>query len=122
MDRQAAIERKNTMYRQAAIEQHQKNVAWANQQIRICLMARRLLKKYEQKDFGWLINNASEHNRPELLPLKEAINNESWRLRFQNHDLALIAVIFNAHLFVYEARLLKWKQEEQPWLAETPTC
>jgi len=92
---------------------HQKNVAWANDQIRICLMARRLLKGQEQKNFDWLIRDANEHNRPELIPLKDAIEKyrESWRLRFQNYSLALLSTIFDIKKFIFEARSLKWEEQ-----------
>jgi hypothetical protein len=104
--------------REEWIAQHKKNVAWVNEQIRICLMARRLLKGEEQKNFSWLIRSASEHNRPELLPLREKIeNNEFYSLRFQNYDRGILSNVFDIHKWLYEARALKWKEAEKPYLA-----
>jgi len=108
------------MTRERLIEQHQKNIVWINEQIRICLMARRLLKGEKEANYSHLIWSASEHHRPELLPLKEAVNTEFWSLRFTSYGRALISTVFDVKHFIYEARLLKWKAEEHPWLNPTP--
>lgn len=101
---------------------HKKNVEWANDQIRICLMARHLLKGREQSKFSMLLHHANEHSDAELLPLKAAIAKyqDGWNLRFQNYSLGLLSEIFDTKKFIYEARCLKWKEQEKPWLAGTP--
>lgn len=103
--------------REEWIAQHKKNVAWVNEQIRICLMARRLLKGEQQKNFRYLIHNASEHNRPELLPLQAKIkDDEFYSLRFQNYDRGILSNVFDIRKWLYEARTLKWKEAEKPYL------
>ena len=107
------------MNREQWIAQHKKNVAWVNEQIRICLMARRLLKGEQKKDFYNLIRNASEHNRPELLPLREKVfveHDEFYSLRFQNYDRGIMSDVFDIQKWIYHARELKWKEEAKPWL------
>jgi coproporphyrinogen III oxidase len=104
------------MTREEWIEIHKKNVKWINEQIRICLMARRLLKGIEQKNFEHMIRNANEHHRPELLPLKEALQGEYFSLRFSSYDRGILGTIFDIHHFLYEARKLKWKEAEKPYL------
>lgn len=108
--------------RQYWIDLHKKNVTWANDQIRICLMARRVLKGIEQSKFSMLLHHANEHSDAELLPLKQAIAKyqDGWNLRFQNYSLGLLSEIFDVKTFIYEARTLKWKEQEKPWLAGTP--
>lgn len=103
------------------IEIHKNNVQWVNDQIRICLMARRLLKGREQKDFDLLITHATEHHNPELLPLKQAIAKyqAGWDVRFHSFSIGVLSEIFDTRKFIYEARCLKWKEEEKPWL-KTP--
>jgi hypothetical protein len=106
--------------REEWIAQHKKNVAWVNEQIRICLMARRLLYDDFKKDYYHLIHNASEHNRPELLPLREKVcveHNEFFSLRFQNYDRGILSDVFDIRKWLYEARMLKWKEAEKPYLA-----
>ena len=109
------------MTREQRIKQHRKNVEWINGQIRICIMARRLLKGQPPKNYWWLIRDASEHVRPELLPLKALVFDseayrESYRLRFENYNLALLSEVFDIRKWLYEARALKWKEQEAPWL------
>jgi hypothetical protein len=96
------------------IETHKRNVAWVNEQIRICVMARRLLKGHKQSSYAWLIQHSDCNGHPELAPLKEAIakHRESWNLRFGSYNLALIRDIFDLRHFVYQARTLKWKEQE----------
>lgn len=105
------------MTREQWIAIHKKNVAWINEQIRICLMARRLLKDDFKKDFYRLIYNASEHCSPELLPLREKIeHDEFYSLRFQNYNRGMLSNVFDIHKWLYEARTLKWKEAEKPYL------
>jgi len=80
-------------------------------------MARRLFKGEDQKNFRHLIYSANEHNRPELLPLREKIEHEEYfSLRFSSYDRGILGTIFDIHHFLYEARKLKWKEAEKPWL------
>lgn len=83
--------------RQYWIDLHKKNVTWANDQIRICLMSRRVLKGIEQSKFSMLLHHANEHSDAELLPLKQAIAKyqDGWNLRFQNYSLGLLSEIFD---------------------------
>jgi len=103
------------------IEIHQKNRIWINQQIRICLLARRTLTNEPQKLFESLIQNSDSNNRPDLIPLRELTNNPYWAGRFRNYNLGIIGTIFNVHHFVYQARLLNYNEEEKPILL-TPAC
>ena len=84
-------------------------------------MARRLLKGSEQRNFFILIFHANEHHNSHRLPLKEAIakHQDSWNLRFTNFSLGLLGEIFDVKHFITEARSLKWKEHQKPWL-KTP--
>jgi len=88
------------------IEIHQKNKNWINQQIRICLLARHLIKNDPQKMFEFLIRKADSNNRPDLIPLRELTNDHYWTERFQNYDKGIIGTIFNIKHFIFEARKL----------------
>ncbi len=97
--------------------QHQRNITWVAAQIRICNMARRLLRPYEQQDFWQLLWKADTSNRPELLPLRRLVMEDEefkdyYRQRFVNYALALCSKIFDTRKWLYEARALRWKTEE----------
>lgn len=89
-------------------EIHKQNVEFINQQIRTCLLARKLLGK-DQSKYRWQILNCDEHNRPEMLPLKAATNNEYWSYRFQNYDKGILGKIFDIRYFISQARILHLK-------------
>lgn len=108
-----------SMTLQSLIELHNQNKAWVNQQIRICLLARRLLKGVHQNKYWQMIHDASEHHHPELLPLKTATDNECYRLRFENYNLGLLNEVFDIRKWIYEARALKWKEQEKSWLKDS---
>jgi hypothetical protein len=106
------------MTREVRIYYHQKAVAWVNEQIRLCLLARRVLKGYNPEKYYMHIVHATVHCGAELLQLREALfQNPVWALRFESYRKGLINKVFDVTHYIAEARTLKIKQQELPWLA-----
>lgn len=93
------------MTREERISQHRLNVAWANECIRACLLARRVLRDEKPEHYWVLIYHSTIHDRPELIPLKWAIDN--FRERFNCYKKGLLGQVFDLRYFISEARALK---------------
>lgn len=108
------------MTRQDFIDQHRQNVEWVNGHIRICRLARRLLKGIAPSSYAWRIREANEPSNQELAPLKALIESEpyreSYRLRFESYGSAILSTVFDVRKWIYEARMLRLRAQEFPWL------
>ena len=41
---------------------------------------------------------------------------DAYRLRFSNYGAAILHAVFDIRKWIYEARVLKWRAQESPWL------